>query len=141
MTTNIFYSLFLNNNPSAKDLTIAKGAAFYTAYIDVRDLAALHIRCFQISSKTWAKNGRLLLTAPEPFLPENVLKVLQQKLLDAHERLTSVPAATIEVNGPRQVLKLDDFKARQIFGNKIYRPLEQTVVDAADVLCNWNRVL
>ncbi|KAL7803849.1 hypothetical protein V8C43DRAFT_320454 [Trichoderma afarasin] len=131
MTTDIFYSLFLNKNAAAKDLTIAMGAAFYTAFIDVRDLAALHIRCFQISSEIWARSGRLLLAAPEPFLPENVLRILQQKLPDAQERFTSVPAASIGVDGSRQLLKLDDSEARQIFGDGIYRPLEQTVVDTA----------
>ncbi|KIX99879.1 uncharacterized protein Z520_04515 [Fonsecaea multimorphosa CBS 102226] len=127
MSADLFYSTFL------KPVSGADGPSqpLYIGYIDVRDLAVLHV---QSIIKGGTENRRLLLASPEPFLAKMVLEILADKFPQLKDRLSSVRAAAIVANKEQDAdhrLKVDDSEAKQLFGGNIYRPLEQTVVDTA----------
>ncbi|OAP59346.1 hypothetical protein AYL99_06644 [Fonsecaea erecta] len=129
-SADVFYSTFL------KPVSSADGPSqpLYIGYIDVRDLAALHV---QSIIKGGTENRRLLLASPEPFLAQRVLEILVDKFPQLADRLSSVRAAAIVANKEQDgdhPLKVDDSEAKHLFGDDMYRPLEQTVVDTASRL-------
>lgn len=125
LTTDLFYNTFLKADSQNDD----PGQPLYTAYIDVRDCAALHVRSLLEGS---GKNRRILLASPEPFFAQNILEILGKKFPQLKERLASVRAASIVANKEQDTsnpIKVDDSEAKRLFGDKIYRSLEDTVVD------------
>ncbi|KAK6384902.1 hypothetical protein LTS17_002465 [Exophiala oligosperma] len=125
MSSDLFYNTFL------KPGTETSGNPLFSTYIDVRDLATLHVRAL---AEATDKNRRLLLANPEPFFAETVLEILENEYAQLHERLASVHAAAIVANNEEDVahpFKVDDSETRGVFGDKIYRSLRATVVDTA----------
>ncbi|KAH0838987.1 oxidoreductase [Fonsecaea pedrosoi] len=128
MSADLFYQTFLKPVSGTVD---GSSRPLYIGYIDVRDAAALHV---QSIIKGGSENRRLLVASPEPFLAKTVLGILADKFPQLVNRLPSVRAAAIVANGEQDEhhpLKVDDSEAKQLFGGRIYRPLEQTVVDTA----------
>ncbi|OQU95501.1 hypothetical protein CLAIMM_01691 [Cladophialophora immunda] len=128
MSADLFYTTFLKPSSGADD---GPSRPLYIGYIDVRDLAALHV---QSIIKGGTEKRRLLLASPEPLLAQMVLKILADEFPQLVDRLSSVRAAAIVANKEQDAdhpLKVDDSEAKQLFGDKIYRPLKQTVVDTA----------
>jgi NADPH-dependent methylglyoxal reductase len=124
MSSDLFYNAFLRPNPPA-DAT----PSLYNGYIDVRDLAKLHVRSVVESG---GKSSRLLLTSPEPFFAHTALEILNRRFPQLQNRLKSVLAVRIVANKEQDLehpLRVDDSEAKALFGNNIYRSFEDTVVD------------
>ncbi|KAJ9609188.1 hypothetical protein H2200_006960 [Cladophialophora chaetospira] len=131
MSSDAFYSTFLKPASGEED---ESAPSVYIGYIDVRDAAALHVESI---IKGENKNRRLLLASPEPFLAQTVLRILAEKFPKTKTRLSSVRAVSIVSNKEQDAdrpLRVDDSEAKRLFGDRLYRPLEETVADTASRL-------
>ncbi|KAK5214439.1 hypothetical protein LTS03_004102 [Exophiala xenobiotica] len=128
MTSDLFYNTLLK---PVTGLDPGTGQPLYTAYIDVRDLAVLHVQSLTKGADT---HRRIIMANPEPFLAKNVLEILGQRFPDMEDRWASVQAASIVANKEQDTehpVKVDDAEARAVFGERIYRSLSETVIDTA----------
>lgn len=128
LSSDLFYGVFLA--PPQSDGTWAYTGPLYIGYIDVRDLAAIHVK--SLTQSPAGENTRLLLSNPEPLFAQTGLKILADKFPQLKGRLGAVRATDVvakkEQEGEKPV-KVDDSEANALFGGKLYRPLEETVVD------------
>lgn len=128
MSSDLFYNTFLKPDSEGP------GSPLFSAYIDVRDLATLHVRAL---TEARDSNRRLLLASPEPFFAETVLQILKDEYPQLGERLSSVRAAAIVASKEEDVqnpFRVDDSATKGVFGDKLYRSLRETVIDTANRL-------
>ncbi len=128
LTSDLFYNTFLKPVTGSDPSPVQP---LYTAYIDVRDCAALHV---QSQTKGTDKNRRIIVASPEPFFAKDVLEILGQRFPEMKDRWASVQAASIVANKEQDTehpVKVDDTEARAVFGKGIYRSLRETVIDTA----------
>ncbi|KIW12206.1 hypothetical protein PV08_09482 [Exophiala spinifera] len=126
LSSDVFYDNFLRPGTDGKPL--------FSAYIDVRDLAILHVRALTEASD---KNRRILLANPEPLFAGTVLEILREEYPQLRERLSSVPGAAMVASKEEDTehpYRIDDSDTRSVFGDKIYRSLRETVIDTANRL-------
>ncbi|KAL4935564.1 hypothetical protein BDV06DRAFT_206733 [Aspergillus oleicola] len=96
----------------------------FWSFVDVRDVAEAHLRAYQVAES----GGERFFICKGNFTYQQFVDVLRANLPEIKDRVPVGVPETGEV--PSDVYTVDTSKSQKILGLK-YRPMEETIVDAA----------
>ncbi|PYH82077.1 putative NAD dependent epimerase/dehydratase [Aspergillus uvarum CBS 121591] len=96
----------------------------FWSFVDVRDVAEAHLRAYQVAES----GGERFFICKGNFTYQQFVDVLRANIPEIKDRVPIGNPGTGEV--PADVYTVDTSKSQKILGLK-YRPLEETIIDAA----------